>query len=126
MLQHVRAEQIRVAQVVEPAVERKEHQHEREVPPETLRGARLRNAFQPCPALVQRCQPHDADDRARMHGETARAQSRADVQQREPHGGHLPENLWKRKSNATIVDIAMMSGPVKSDLKILWSYLRCM
>ena len=34
-------------------------------------------------------------------------------------------SLANRKSSATMVPIATMSGPVKSALKSLWSYLRC-
>ena len=67
----------------------------------------------------------EPDDGAPVDGEAALGEVDLRVEE-EGRRADQSEIFAKRKSSARIVAPAMISGPVKSALKSLWSYLRCM
>ena len=75
--------------------------------------------------LMEPPEREEPDDGAPVDGEAALGE--VDLRVEEERGAADQSEIFaKRKSRARIVAPAMISGPVKSALKSLWSYLRCM
>lgn len=75
--------------------------------------------------LMEPPEREEPDDGAPVDGEAALGE--VDLRVEEESGGADQSVIFaKRKRSAMIVAPAMISGPVKSALKSLWSYLRCM
>src|SRR6185503_11358646 len=141
MLEHVRAEQERIAQVVQWTVERQEHHDhangkERRLRAPERRDRRVRGgrstgtkALSRAPD-VQRDEQGQSNHRAPVHGKTTQRNGRARVKQRERecmrHDYLVSVSFEKRNMSAMIVLIATISGPVNSARNRRWSYLRCM
>ena len=77
------------------------------------------------PPLIEPPERQEPDDGAPVDGEAALGEVdlRVEKERRDPDQSEI---FAKRKRRAMIVAPAMISGPVKSALKSLWSYLRCM
>ena len=127
VLDHVRAEEIVVAQVVQRTIERDEHQEQPGQKVDLLAGGGVAVEVLRAPH-VYRAQRCDADDRTRVNRPSRPGEIDDGMQQRQDQHAYmiLMYRCPNRNISASSVSEAMSSGPVNSTRNSRWSYLRCM